>query len=39
LDLVERPHWLRAGESWVVKPGCRPQRSSEAAVAMIAKSA
>jgi hypothetical protein len=39
LDLVEQPRLLAGREPWVVKPGSRPQRSSEAAVAMIAKSA
>jgi hypothetical protein len=39
LDLVEQPRLLAGREPWVVKPGSRPQRSNEAAVAMIAKSA
>lgn len=30
LDLVERPHLLRDQRPWIVKSGCRPQRSGDA---------
>ena len=39
LDLVERPHLLGDREPWIVNPGCRPQRSCDAATAAIPSSA
>ncbi|HEV2315329.1 MAG TPA: hypothetical protein VGR94_08500 [Candidatus Acidoferrales bacterium] len=39
LDLVERPHLLAATDQWIVEPGSRPQRSSEAGPATMAKPA
>ena len=39
LDLVERPQSLAGKEPWVVSPGSRPQRSSDATPRTIAESA
>ena len=39
LDLVERPELLARKEPWVVSPGSRPQRSSDATPRTIAESA
>jgi hypothetical protein len=38
-DLVERPQLLAGKEPWVVSPGSRPQRSSDATPRTIAESA
>lgn len=39
LDVVEQPQLLAGTEPWIVTPGSRPQRGSDASAAMIAKSA